>query len=275
MASTTWYLAPALARLREQINAAFPGRDKSTDGAVGDTAHQARPSDHNPDWNAGGIVRAIDVDEDLWGPSTVDKGAVAQALVDAIITDPRVAYVIYEGRIWQNPAVFSKGGWQPYTSAGKSGWFNPHKMHFHVSIRRGATWDADRSDWPIPARDVDKPTPAPKPTPSTPAGFSQETLDYQRAQNRYGKAGLVEDGINGPKTQTWRAWVERLQHALNKWAAVQRIGRLQVDGDYRAKTDAAVYAVQKANPSIFGRPDRVVGPKTIRALGIPVKPDVS
>lgn len=143
------FLAPSLVRLRSEINTLYPGRDKSTDGWIGDAAHNARKSDHNADWDSTppGMVRAIDVDEDLYGPNTTDKGAVAQALVDRIIRDPRVAYVIYEGRIWQNPAVYRNGGWRPYTSAGKSGWFNPHKMHFHVSIRHGARWENDTSPW--------------------------------------------------------------------------------------------------------------------------------
>lgn len=144
-----WYLAPSLVQLRREIDLEYPARDKTTDGAIGDAAHNARKSDHNADWDSTppGIIRAIDVDEDLYGPSTTDKGAVSQALVDRIITDPRVAYVIYERRIWQNPAAFRQGGWRPYTAAGKSGWFNPHKMHFHVSIRHGIQWERDTSPW--------------------------------------------------------------------------------------------------------------------------------
>lgn len=145
----SWYLAPSLVTLRQQINAAHPGRDKSTDGAIGDAAHNARKSDHNADWDSAppGIVRAIDVDRDLRGSPT-DPG-VAQALVDRLTTDPRVAYIIYRRRIWQNPAVYGRGGWQPYTPSGKSGWFNPHDAHFHVSIRHGASFERDTSHWPI------------------------------------------------------------------------------------------------------------------------------
>lgn len=124
-------LAPCLVRLRGEINALWPARDKSSDGWIGDTAHSSRKSDHNPD--AAGIVRAIDVDED---------GIPAWSVVNQIIRDSRVAYVIYEGRIWENPAVYSgRGYWRAYSGP------NPHAHHFHVSSRRGATWDGDTRPW--------------------------------------------------------------------------------------------------------------------------------
>ena len=59
--SSTWYLAPSLNVLRGEIDAAHPHRQKKMDGTIGDAAHAARDSDHNP--NARGSVNAIDVDE--------------------------------------------------------------------------------------------------------------------------------------------------------------------------------------------------------------------
>lgn len=113
--------------------------------------------------------------------------------------------------------------------------------------------------------------PASKPSTSKPAAKGDaKVLAYQKRQNKYGKAGLVEDGIDGPITKAWRAWVKTLQRALNKWRAVSP--KLVVDGDYAAKTDTAVYQVQSKNPGIFGKADRVVGPKTVKALGIKAKP---
>ncbi|HBV11392.1 peptidoglycan-binding domain-containing protein [Glutamicibacter bergerei] len=110
----SYYLAPSLKQLRDEINDAYPNRDKSSDGWIGDAAHNARVSDHNPDYADGGVVRAIDIDED---------GIDTAALLAIVTKDPRVSYVIYEGRIW--------GGtrWRKYTGS------NMHRQHIHVSIK--------------------------------------------------------------------------------------------------------------------------------------------
>jgi hypothetical protein len=43
-----WYLAPALTVGRAEVNRRWPKRDLTSDGTVGDEAHQATRSDHNP-----------------------------------------------------------------------------------------------------------------------------------------------------------------------------------------------------------------------------------
>lgn len=118
-----YFLSPALAQLRDEINAAWPHRDKTSDGWIGDTSHAARPSDHNPDRTAGGIVRALDIDEDLVAGLTATGEAMP--LVEAIIADARTRYVIYEGRIWTRDT----GRWATYTGP------NAHNHHVHVSVR--------------------------------------------------------------------------------------------------------------------------------------------
>lgn len=135
----SYFLAPALAQLRDQVNAAYPSRDKASDGWIGDASHAAGVSDHNPDYSARGIVRALDIDADLRG--TPDSWALAQRL----IADRRVRYVIHRGRIWSNPAVYgpSAGSWHTYNGS------NPHNTHLHVSVRHGAAWDHDNAPWEI------------------------------------------------------------------------------------------------------------------------------
>lgn len=142
----SYSLAPALAVLRDnQLNLRYPERDKASDGWIGDASHSARVSDHNPDWSAGGIVRALDIDEDLDGKSITNRPGVAQWLADALTTDPRTRYVIYEGRIWTNPDVYASGAgyWREYTGT------NAHLHHIHLSVRHGETWDHDETAWPI------------------------------------------------------------------------------------------------------------------------------
>jgi len=52
-------LAPSLKQLRTEVDVAWPMRSKRSDGWIGDAAHLARTSDHNPD--ADGIVHALDI----------------------------------------------------------------------------------------------------------------------------------------------------------------------------------------------------------------------
>lgn len=115
-----YFLAPSLVQLRNEINAANPGRDKSSDGWIGDASHAARKSDHNPDYSAGGIVRAIDVDVDGCDP---DK------LIAVAIADPRTEYVISRGFIYERLNGFRK---RKYTGS------NDHSKHTHISIRTTA-----------------------------------------------------------------------------------------------------------------------------------------
>lgn len=126
-----YFLSPALAQLRAEVNALWPGRDKTSDGWIGDAAHSARTSDHNPDAN--GSVNAIDLDKDGLDPMAVVRAAVG---------DRRCSYVIFAGTIWR-----ARGEWraEPYTGA------NGHYGHVHVSIWHGDTYEQDRSSWGVAA----------------------------------------------------------------------------------------------------------------------------
>lgn len=130
------FLSPALAQLRAEVNRLWPHRDKTSDGWIGDASHAARPSDHNPDYSDGGIVRAIDIDEDLVAGLTA--AGEAMPLVNQIIRDVRTRYVIYEGRIWTR-----ENGWRPYSGV------NAHRHHIHVSVRSVENYDRDARPWGI------------------------------------------------------------------------------------------------------------------------------
>lgn len=140
-------LAPSLATFRAEVNARFPRRDKSSDGWIGDPAHQNRPSDHNP--GARDLVHAFDLDEDLDG-NQVDTGAELQWLVNHIVArrDPRVSYLIYEGRMWRS---YDKPGIPAWTPAVYTG-VNAHRKHLHISILSTVAAEQDTSPW-LPQED--------------------------------------------------------------------------------------------------------------------------
>lgn len=141
-------LAAAGVTLRNQINEAFPGRDKASDGWIGDAAHQARVSDHNPDRR--GIVHAIDVDEDL--AKNVDARELADELVELARTGEdggRLKYVVYEDQV-------ASGTYRTLRVDGKyvdvywrfRGHGYGHTKHLHVSFTEAAEHDAS----PFPLR---------------------------------------------------------------------------------------------------------------------------
>lgn len=189
-----WRLAKSLVKLREQVNAAYPNRSRVSDGSIGDTAHAARASDHNPD--SQGRVCAIDVTHD---PA---NGLDGQQLSNQIITDKRVKYVIFAGRIWKART----GQWETYRGS------NRHGKHAHVSVKSEMA-DYD-SPWEL-ARSV-KPS-----RPTLRRGdegqdvrllqeklgipidgrFGERTFEAVKRFQRW--QGLTQDGVAGPRT--WAA----------------------------------------------------------------------
>jgi hypothetical protein len=133
-----WYLAPSLVALRTEINRRWPNRDKASDGALGDASHQARVSDHNPDWSAGGVVRAIDVDND---------GITVPELLAALTGDERVAYVIWNRRMMRSYAktigghTYKPWEWAPYDGP------SAHTEHIHVSINHTRSAETNTAAW--------------------------------------------------------------------------------------------------------------------------------
>lgn len=122
-----WYLAPSLAVLRAEINARWPHRDHASDGTIGNAAHQATRSDHNP--NSRGSVDAIDIDGD---------GIDFPAIFAAIRKHPSSRYVIYRRALYHRLR-----GWRPEPYTGPS----PHEEHFHLSIDQTVAAESDRRPW--------------------------------------------------------------------------------------------------------------------------------
>ena len=96
------------------------------------------------------------------------------------------------------------------------------------------------------------------PIPTKPAQKADPVvLAYQRRQNEYAHANLYVDGINGPKTQAWRAWVVSAQKALNAFRGTWPRKKLVPDGDYGSTTAAYVKDVQGRN-GLYK--DGIIGP---------------
>ncbi|MEV0608141.1 hypothetical protein AB0I61_17420 [Polymorphospora rubra] len=114
-----WYLNPALSKFREEVNARWPNRARTSDGTIGDAAHQATSSDHNPDKD--GSVDAWDM--------TAGPGVDVQAVIAAALRHEAIQYVIYNRRITSRSMSGGLGTWHPYTGS------NPHTSHVHFNTR--------------------------------------------------------------------------------------------------------------------------------------------
>jgi hypothetical protein len=145
-ALTQWRVAKCLLRLRDQINAKFPGRDKESDGTIGDQAHCPGSSDHCPNINDGGVgvVTGMDITHDP--AHGLVAGDIAEKL--RLSHDPRIKYIISNRRIANFQPLDGKPAfaWRPYTGS------NPHEKHFHISVKPGKTGPGGydtTTDWSI------------------------------------------------------------------------------------------------------------------------------
>jgi len=124
----SWSLAPAVKQALQDANAAWPNRDKSQDGTVGDSSHASRVSDHNPD--AQGYVCAVDITH---SPET---GPTGDQIYQLAKQDPRTKYIISNARIWS-----PSGGERPYSGS------NRHDKHTHISVSQAGKLSTDHWPW--------------------------------------------------------------------------------------------------------------------------------
>lgn len=198
--------AKSLQKLLDQVNAAYPGRSKDSDGWIGDEAHSSRTSDHNPD--SRGVVHALDITKDL--RVGLDSRRLGEALKAS--ADPRIKYIISNGEIW-NPSIAP--GWRKYSG------INPHTAHVHISVVSDPELADSTRDWSMALSGVTlKPDPsAPPPLPTIRRGStnSEKIIEIwtlllmqekgfgsvlEAAVKAFQKReGLVVDGVVG--SQTW------------------------------------------------------------------------
>jgi hypothetical protein len=144
---TAWFLNRALTAMRAEVNARYPNRDKTSDGTIGDVAHQAGVSDHNPDPD--GSVDAWDMDVDL--RSGGDTAAV-EFLKQRFQAHPAALYWIHNRQI-----ASRSDGWVRWNYQGA----NPHDKHVHWNTRGShetsdQPWGIKEDDMPLTAEDIEK-----------------------------------------------------------------------------------------------------------------------
>lgn len=209
-----WNLAKSLETLRKQVNAKYPDRSKSSDGTIGDTAHSARKSDHNP--NAAGVVCALDLTHDP--ASGFDSYAFAEMLRQK--QDDRIKYLISNRRICSGTGQKEPAWkWRPY------GGTNAHDHHNHISVKAASADDAclwDLGD--LPKSSAEAPA---IPPPTLRKGAKGDHVEWlQKLLNKSG-AKLDIDGRFGPGTET----------AVKKFQARQKF---TADGSVGPQTWAAL-----------------------------------
>ncbi len=144
----SWVLVPCLVQLRDEFNEIAPGRDRASDGSIGDPAHADRSSDHNPD-ETGNVpirdadkvneVHAIDVDADLRTPGLSMETVVQLLLYRCRLKlERRLRYIIYRRRIWS-----AGNDWREQAYDGA----NPHNEHAHFSASYESAHEASTASW--------------------------------------------------------------------------------------------------------------------------------
>ena len=201
--ATTWRVAKCLIRLRAEIDARWPNRDRRTDGTIGDTAHcgPGQSSDHCP--NAAGVVRALDIDSD-----GIQAGWLAEHIrqlgKDGDARLRNGGYVIFNKRI-----ASEVQGWVWRTYTGQS----PHKDHIHFSVSRDAGGFDGSGGWGVKgATNI----PASPPAAAHPVHrLGSRVLRLQNPNMRGTDVGFVQRWVgaddNGSYDQNTKARVERYQ----------------------------------------------------------------
>lgn len=242
------HLCAAGVKLRDQINATWPNRDKASDGWLGDAAHAARKSDHNPDEH--GVVRAIDIDEDLLGAAHQDpqiaNDLAAQLVLAAKTGEDRIAYVIFEGKFYS-----PRTKWQAEAYTGP----NAHNHHIHVSFTTAG--DADGAPFHLPLLTgltvpaVVAPVKKAAPTKKAPAKKAAPV----KAQPSVSLANLAPRGEHDD--------VAVVQDALRQ----SGLYKGKVDGIYGPQTKAAYQAWQRSLGFRGTAADGVMAMRSLTALG--------
>lgn len=228
-----WRVADSLLKLRDEVNAHYPGRSKASDGTIGDPAHQAEgsASDHNPwvkDSTGEGVVTAFDCTHDP--AHGVDTYAMAERFRQA--RDPRLKYCISNRRIFYGGADqhgHTRWVWQTYT-----GTSDPHTGHMHVSVSTVQS----AYDNPAPWTGVAAPTPPPP---------EDDMLDLTQPIPSTSTPDVPNRNLGQVLGDLWHHVQQLDPAALNALAAkVDTIGTLTLSDAQLATLAAAVVSAHPA-----------------------------
>jgi peptidoglycan hydrolase-like protein with peptidoglycan-binding domain len=257
-----WYLAKSLGVLYDQIDKAFPGRDDSSDGTIGNRAHQATNSDHNPH---GGVVYALDITHDP--AHGVDTYALAEQLRAG--EDERIEYIISDRKIASGTGQsHTAWEWRPYNGE------NPHDMHIHVNVKdvplgdKTEAWELGAIPLPVPT--TGKPSLA-KGSRGEEVKVVQQLLmvdgifgpSTEKAVKQFQKDnGLSIDGIVGP--YTWRALLKAvpvLVELEGKW--IENVTATVFGGSSELERSAYDSHPITENEMAVALPDRFEGKRPV------------
>lgn len=203
----SWHLAPSLVQFRAEVDKKWPKRSKKSDGTVGNAAHAATKSDHNP--NSRNSVNAIDI---------TYPGVNPDVVIAAVKKHPSAAYVIFNRHIYS-----ATDGWVKKPYAGVS----PHTTHLHISIKQSVKAESSTVRWfTTPAKPVAKPVVKPVKKPALPKYPGANKL---KVGSKNTAVKVVQTAVGNPVTGTMTpadiADVKRFQRLRPKlWPADGVIG---------------------------------------------------
>lgn len=230
-----WFLAPSLVQLRAEIDRLWPARSRVSDGWIGDRRHEKAPSHHNPvghrngpGYGTLGAVHALDI---------TASGIDTSRVLNAVIGDSRVGYVIHGGRIWS-----AARGWAP-----KSAYGDPHNHHIHISLRGGSAATARASE---------------RNTRSWLSGGHSAV--NTSAPKKSKKPGRKTAGVATYRLGSRGSHITEIQRRLHSWGFLSS----SPTGRFGKQTRKAVRKFQKALGWHGRRADGIPGKGTLKQLGV-------
>jgi hypothetical protein len=228
------YLAPCLVVLRDEFNKSGPNRDKTTDGWIGDPAHAARQSKHNPHPDTK-IVHAIDVDDSgPWLHGTMEDRiqhliAECRKSGESGLDRGRLTNIIYERRIWSASSNWAE---KPYSGD------NPHTEHAHIDCEESPEYEQDTRPWGLADKFGD----------DMPSADEVAQAVWTRALTNpmYGKGGDTRKTVDAEDFQRYPDVLHSNTQGVTKAEAAQtRQELLSANAVLEAKLDAILAAIDQ------------------------------